>query len=39
VAAVGYVDNQSGNYSRLQSLALEEYRAQPDQRRAAGGAG
>ncbi|MCV2488268.1 hypothetical protein OF117_02745 [Geodermatophilus sp. YIM 151500] len=39
VAAVGYVDNQRGNYSRLQSLTIEEYREQRDLRRAAGGDG
>ncbi|MEO3746352.1 hypothetical protein [Plantactinospora sp. B5E13] len=25
VAAVGFVDNPNGNYSRLQSLTIEEY--------------
>jgi uncharacterized protein YPO0396 len=39
VAAVGYVDNQQGNYSRLQSLTIEEYREQRALRRAAGGEG
>ncbi len=28
VAAVGYVDNLDGNYSRLQGLTIEEYRRQ-----------
>jgi uncharacterized protein YPO0396 len=28
VAAVGFVDNPSGSYSRLQSLTIEEYRQQ-----------
>ena len=28
VAAVGFVDNPSGSYSRLQSLTIEEYRRQ-----------
>jgi hypothetical protein len=26
VAAVGFVDNPNGNYSRLQSLTIAEYR-------------
>ncbi|TFV63840.1 hypothetical protein E4P41_03750 [Geodermatophilus sp. DF01-2] len=37
VAAVGFVDNPAGNYSRLQSLTIEEYREQQALRRAAGG--
>jgi uncharacterized protein YPO0396 len=36
VAAVGYVDNQHGSYSRLQSLTIEEYREQQAAQRAAG---
>jgi uncharacterized protein YPO0396 len=27
VSAVGFVDNESGSYSRLQSMTIEEYRA------------
>jgi len=36
VAAVGFVDNPAGNFSRLQSLTIEEYREQRDLRQAAG---
>jgi uncharacterized protein YPO0396 len=32
VSAVGFVDNRSGNYSRLQTLTIEEYRAERDAR-------
>ncbi|WP_254920610.1 SbcC/MukB-like Walker B domain-containing protein [Blastococcus mobilis] len=38
VAAVGFVDNPTGNYSRLQSMTIEEYREQQALRRAAGDA-
>lgn len=32
VASVGFVDNQSGNHSRLQTLTIEEYREQQRKR-------
>ncbi|SNR56049.1 hypothetical protein SAMN06272737_112130 [Blastococcus mobilis] len=38
MAAVGFVDNPTGNYSRLQSMTIEEYREQQALRRAAGDA-
>jgi uncharacterized protein YPO0396 len=31
VAAVGFVDNPTGTYSRLQTLTIEEYRARKDE--------
>ncbi|CCG04392.1 ATP-binding protein [Blastococcus saxobsidens] len=39
VAAVGFVDNPTGNYSRMQSMTIEEYREQQALSRAAGDAG
>ncbi|MDP5185116.1 ATP-binding protein [Blastococcus sp. BMG 814] len=39
VAAVGFVDNPTGRFSRLQSMTIEEYREQQALRRAAGDAG
>ncbi|TQN42095.1 uncharacterized protein YPO0396 [Blastococcus colisei] len=38
VAAVGFVDNPTGNFSRLQSMTIEEYREQQALRRVAGDA-
>jgi uncharacterized protein YPO0396 len=32
VAAVGFVDNLNGNYSRLQSLTIEEFRERRQER-------
>jgi uncharacterized protein YPO0396 len=35
VSAVGFVDNPNGNYSRLQGLSIEEYRARRHQQEGA----